>query len=401
MKHCARFLAAAIVFCLATEAWAVNSVVVESKSVPLSSSNQVGVSLTNDVTLREITVPLVIREITPGVYPVALSGTYVTGARLDGYLNDIVILYEYDTEDGTCKSGSSGGFGTVGTVGPSNPDAIMFAKMSLFWSFLYPGTDGATPSIRIDFTTGSSDGFFEIDSTCTNPVSHLMFTNEMGQPVVPSFTPGVITVGNPVVNTPPVAVCVPLVTGTDAGTCERATVDPAAVDGGSFDADGDPITFRLNPLGPYPAGVNDVWLVVTDDPGDSDSCQTTITVEDQEPPTAICPSDVHLVVAYGATGDFVSFTIDADDNCPGVTVTSDPVSGSFFPIGITPVMVTATDASGNPNACYFNVIVASALPCNDRPVDVNCDGVVDVLDIVTVVNSAFRSVPEPGPCCGP
>jgi len=330
---------------------------------------------------------------------VALSGTYVAGARLDSYLNDIVVLYEYDTEDGTCKSGSSGGFGTVGTVGPSNPDAFMFAKMRLFSSFLPPGTDGATPSIRIDFTTGSSDGYFEIDSTCSNPANHLLFAGDISQAIVPSFTPGVITVGNPQSNTPPVAVCVPLITGTDPGMCERASVDPVDLDGGSYDPDGDPITFRLNPLGPYPVGVNDVWLVVEDTWPDRDSCQTSITVEDHEPPTAICPSDIHLVVAYGATGDFVSFTIDADDNCPGVTVTSDPVSGSFFPIGITPVMVTATDASGNPNACYFNVIVASALPCNDRPADVNCDGVVNVLDVVTVVNTAFRSAPEPSRCC--
>lgn len=399
MKHCQRLLAVAVVVCLATEAWAVNSVVVESKSIPLSSSSQVGVFLTNDVYLTGIVVPLVVREITPGVYPVALSGTYVPGARLDGYLTGISFLNEYDTEDGVCKSGSSGGFGTIGTVGPSNPDAFLFLRQRIYSGTLPAGTDGVTPSIRIDVTTGGADGYFEIDTTCTNPANHLMFVNEISQLIIPSFTPGVITVGSPPSNNPPVAVCAPLVTETDPGACERASIDPADLDGGSYDPDGDPITLRLNPLGPYPAGVNDVWLVVTDDPGDSDSCQTTVTVEDNEPPTAICPSDVILEVAYGETGAFVPFVIDADDNCPGVTVEADPASGSFFPIGTTLVAVTAYDAAGNPNTCFFNVVIDSALPCNERPADVNCDDVVDILDVVVLVGAAFRGEPEPVSCC--
>jgi hypothetical protein len=43
------------------------------------------------------------------------------------------------------------------------------------------------------------------------------------------------------------------------------------------------------------------------------------------------------------------------DNCPGVTASCNPPSGSSFPIGITTVTCTATDASGNTNSCSFVV----------------------------------------------
>lgn len=40
-----------------------------------------------------------------------------------------------------------------------------------------------------------------------------------------------------------------------------------------------------------------------------------------------------------------------------------------------------------------------ACTCNDRPVDVNCDGVVNILDVSTVTGVAFGGNPEPSACC--
>ena len=53
----------------------------------------------------------------------------------------------------------------------------------------------------------------------------------------------------------------------------------------------------------------------------------------------------------------VTFVPTASDNCPGVTTSSVPASGSVFPVGTTLVTVTATDASGNTDVCTFNVTV--------------------------------------------
>ena len=47
----------------------------------------------------------------------------------------------------------------------------------------------------------------------------------------------------------------------------------------------------------------------------------------------------------------MSFTVTAADNCPGVSFSCTPPSGSFFDVGVTPVTCIATDATGNAN--YF------------------------------------------------
>jgi hypothetical protein len=50
------------------------------------------------------------------------------------------------------------------------------------------------------------------------------------------------------------------------------------------------------------------------------------------------------------------------DNCPGAVVTSNPASGSFFPVGTTTVTQTATDASGNTATCTFTVTITDTQP---------------------------------------
>ncbi|HNG96565.1 MAG TPA: HYR domain-containing protein, partial [Acidobacteriota bacterium] len=86
------------------------------------------------------------------------------------------------------------------------------------------------------------------------------------------------------------------------------------------------------------------------------SCSFTVTVNDTEPPVVTCPTNI-TVLASSSAGAVVTFTPTASDNCPGVVVTSDPASGSTFPVGTTIVTVTATDASNNTATCTFDVNV--------------------------------------------
>lgn len=46
------------------------------------------------------------------------------------------------------------------------------------------------------------------------------------------------------------------------------------------------------------------------------------------------------------------------------------------------------------------VITVAAPPiCNQVPDDINCDGVVDIFDVVSLVDVAFRNAPPRAPCC--
>jgi hypothetical protein len=47
----------------------------------------------------------------------------------------------------------------------------------------------------------------------------------------------------------------------------------------------------------------------------------------------------------------------ATDNCPNVSTTCVPPSGSLFPLGTTTVTCTATDTSNNTRNCTFTVTV--------------------------------------------
>lgn len=84
----------------------------------------------------------------------------------------------------------------------------------------------------------------------------------------------------------------------------------------------------------------------------------TITVNDTQAPTIMCPGNVTAVSPNPATPAVVTYSAPiASDNCPGVTAVCNPPSGSSFPPGTTTVTCTATDAVGNQSSCSFTVSV--------------------------------------------
>jgi hypothetical protein len=92
-------------------------------------------------------------------------------------------------------------------------------------------------------------------------------------------------------------------------------------------------------------------------------CSFSVTVNDTQPPTITCPANV-IVTAKPtcppSISQTVTFSPTATDNCPGVTTSCSPASGSSFPVGTTTVTCTATDTSGNTATCSFTVTVFSA-----------------------------------------
>src|SRR5690606_39382408 len=93
-----------------------------------------------------------------------------------------------------------------------------------------------------------------------------------------------------------IAVCQPVIVNADANCLGNAVAED--FDGGSSDPDGDPLIFTVNPVGPYPIGVTNVTLTVSDGIL-TDTCITTITVIDNTLPTAVCQNITARLDASG------------------------------------------------------------------------------------------------------
>ncbi|MBK7409119.1 MAG: HYR domain-containing protein [Saprospirales bacterium] len=110
----------------------------------------------------------------------------------------------------------------------------------------------------------------------------------------------------------------------------------------------------------FQIGATGVEINVSTPTGVSASCTFTLTVTETVPPVITCP-DVQCVVADQGTEEALVEFADptAADNCSGVTVICNPISGSTFPLGATSVVCTASDAAGNSAVCSFTIEVFS------------------------------------------
>jgi Tol biopolymer transport system component len=82
--------------------------------------------------------------------------------------------------------------------------------------------------------------------------------------------------------------------------------------------------------------------------------------EDTTPPRLRVPEDI-TQEATSSDGAEISFEVSAEDDVDGtVLVECTPASGSIFPIGVTTVECTATDAAGNIGRGSFTVTVSPA-----------------------------------------
>ena len=127
--------------------------------------------------------------------------------------------------------------------------------------------------------------------------------------------------------------------------------------------------------------VRTVDCAAQDSHGNRTCCSFQVEVRDTTPPQMFCPTAPLVATCdiAGQGGAVVQFpdpgTADICD--PNVTVICVPPSGSFFPLGSTTVVCTASDASQNTSVCTFEVeVVDLAEPVLNVPADmtVECTG---------------------------
>ena len=166
----------------------------------------------------------------------------------------------------------------------------------------------------------------------------------------------------------------------------NASIVPADIDNGSSDNCGIasmsvvPQNFTCSNL-----GSNQVTLTVNDINGNSESCVSTVTVEDNLPPTAMCVPN--LTIPLGVTGQATITAAQIDngstDNCGITSLSIAPSTFTCADVG-TPVQVTltATDGSGNMSTCTTSVTVTDPVPPNvstqNITVQLNSSGTVGI-----------------------
>ncbi|MEW6207725.1 MAG: HYR domain-containing protein [Acidobacteriota bacterium] len=138
-------------------------------------------------------------------------------------------------------------------------------------------------------------------------------------------------------------------------------------------------------------GTTTVICAATDTSGNQTSCSFTVTVNDTQPPSITCPSDLIRSTDTDQCSAIVTYpSPTASDNCSPVTAMCNPPSGATFPKGVTTVNCAATDSSSNSAVCSFTIAVE-----DDQPPDLSCPANLTVTTIRPGDSSIAVNYPSP------
>lgn len=121
-----------------------------------------------------------------------------------------------------------------------------------------------------------------------------------------------------------------------------------------------------NPAGPFAVGVHTVTWTATDTAGNIGTDTQKVTITDTTPPTVIAPPD-KKVTATGPNTVVNLGVATANDLVDGV-ITPTPSTTGPFPVGVTNVIWSATDAHGNKGTATQTVTVTEASVAPPKPI---------------------------------
>jgi hypothetical protein len=279
-------------------------------------------------------------------FSVAPAGPYALGST----------LVTLSVSDGKVTSTATATITVVDTTAPEiacpadilvNSDAGVCGAVVVFTAPV--GTDNCSGATTVQTSGLPSGATFPTGTT----VNTFVVTDGAGNQTSCSFT---VTVKDS--EAPQITCPADILVNNDAGVC-GATVTFAAPSASDNCSVATVVQTAGLPSGSvFPTGTTVNTFEVTDSSGNESSCSFTVTVKDAEAPTITCPENI---VASNnpdtCSRSNVVFEATASDNCPGVTVAYSIAPGSTFPVGVTPVTVTATDSSGNQTSCTFTVTI--------------------------------------------
>ena len=309
-----------------------------------------------------------ITPIAPPGAPISQVGNGVfTNLSANSY--DVTVV---DTGDASCSD----------TLG-SNPVVVSV------------GSDGMAPTISCpvninvecgDDTTPTNTGMATATDTCDpNPI--ITFSDSSSQTcgmteIISRTWTATDAAGNSstctqvitvVDTTAPAIVCpVNITVNNDPGMCE-AVVNfslPTGTDGCGTVTISQTAGFSSGSL--FPVGTTTNAFIVTDECGLVTGCTFDVTVLDNENPTLVCPPDQAVNPGVGnqytVPDYFATAQATATDNCtsPVNNTSQNPVAGTMLSNGVYPVVIMATDATGNTETCSFQLTVDTTLGLIDN-----------------------------------
>ncbi len=236
---------------------------------------------------------------------------------------------------------------------------------------------GQPLTLTVDFPSGS---VFPLGTTTVTAAA----TDALGNSSSSSFTITVLPITPPTLTVPPDLILeATTASGADVILPEATATDPL---------DPDPQVIADHNSGFFPIGTTTVWVTATDIYGNSSTDSFTVTVRDTTPPELLEPQDmVFEADQEGGANITLPSAIAIDLADPSPHVTADHTSG-FFPLGLTRVTVTATDAAGNLTERTFTVnVVDTRAPVLMLPEDLEIEanhlgGAVLTLPVATATD---------------
>src|SRR5690606_27559203 len=129
-----------------------------------------------------------------------------------------------------------------------------------------------------------------------------------------------------------------------------------------------------------------------------DTCSFTVTVLDNEVPTAICQNTtIYLDASGNATLTGADIDNGSSDNCSAVTLTTSQTTFNCSDLGTLNVTLYVEDAYGNTSSCVANVTIDDSIPptvaCQDITVQLDATGNASIttgdIDFGSVDNCAI------------
>ncbi|HMC96072.1 MAG TPA: HYR domain-containing protein, partial [Flavobacteriales bacterium] len=300
------------------------------------------------------------------------SGPGVTGSTFDPSLLSGPVNITYSVTYGTCPYSTQKFISVIPVAGGtvSGPATICPGASA---TFTLAGSVGISNVWTYSTDGGTTWNAFGNPDVLTNILTNITLPTRV---VVRTNTGSCVAVSNVVTITPsdaqPPAISCPanISVNVGAGTCGAVVNYIAPVGTDNCPGATTTRTAGLASGATFPKGVSTVTYTVTDVTGLTASCSFTVTVTDNIAPAIACPANIAVNVATGTCGAVVNYIAPVGtDNCAGATTTRTAglASGSIFPVGVTTVTHTVTDAVGLTASCSFTVTVtdniAPAIVC--------------------------------------